>query len=136
MEMGWLWLKNSPSKTKSQPHFFGKKSSYFTSQSFFYSFWEAVFDIQVMKNKIVIGLLRSERSVFFSSAGLAMVFNTQPFFDEYYPGYDIGMWLFGDAIVGGSAGIVIGGLVSDQIVKKIGLHARAWVLAGTQVIYI
>jgi len=68
------------------------------------------------------------------TAGLAMVFNTQPFFDEYYPGYDIGMWLFGDAIVGGSAGIVVGGLVSDQIVKKIGLHARAWVLAGTQLL--
>lgn len=67
------------------------------------------------------------------SAGLSWSYNTQPFYNTYYPTTNIGLWLFGDSIIGGSAGIVIGGIVSDQVVKKVGLPARAWVLSGSQV---
>jgi len=68
------------------------------------------------------------------TAGLSWSYNTQPFYNTYYPTTNIGLWLFGDSIIGGSAGIVIGGIVSDQVVKKVGLPARAWVLSGSQLL--
>ena len=68
------------------------------------------------------------------TAGFAWAYNTQLYYDTYYPAVDVGLWLFFVSIVGGSVGILIGGAVSDRIVKKIGLHARAWVLAASQVI--
>jgi len=43
------------------------------------------------------------------------------------------MYLFFTSIVGGSIGIITGGVVSDRIVKRVGIHARAWVLAVSQV---
>lgn len=36
----------------------------------------------------------------------------------------MGLWLFLVSIVGGSSGILIGGAVSDRIVKRAGLQAR------------
>ncbi|XP_057372732.1 putative metabolite transport protein HI_1104 [Daphnia carinata] len=68
------------------------------------------------------------------TAGFSWAYNSQLYFDYYYPGTDVGMWLFSVSIVGGSCGILIGGAVSDRIVKRTGLHARAWVLAASQTI--
>lgn len=65
-------------------------------------------------------------------AGFSWAYNSQLYFDYYYPGVDVGLWLFLVSIVGGSAGILIGGVVSDRVIKRTGLHARAWVLAASQ----
>lgn len=64
-------------------------------------------------------------------AGFSWAYNSQLYFDFYYPDVDVALWLFVVSIVGGSAGILIGGAVSDRVVKR-GLHARAWVLAASQ----
>lgn len=47
---------------------------------------------------------------------------------------DVGLWLFLVSLTGGSFGILIGGTVSDRVVKRSGLHARAWVLGASQLI--
>lgn len=67
-----------------------------------------------------------------SIAGFSWAYNSQLYFDYYYPDYDVGLWLFLVSIVGGSVGILIGGTVSDRVVKRTGLHSRAWVLAASQ----
>ena len=70
----------------------------------------------------------------FLPAGFSWAYNSQLYFDSYYPGYDVGLWLFLVSIVGGSSGILIGGVVSDRVVKRTGLQARAWVLAASQTV--
>ena len=67
-------------------------------------------------------------------AGYAWAYNAQLYHDIYYPDFDIGLYLFFTSIIGGSIGIVVGGIVSDRIVKKVGVQARAWVLSVSQVI--
>ena len=67
-------------------------------------------------------------------AGFTWSYNSQLYHDTYYPTFDIGLYLFFTSIIGGSIGILIGGVVSDKIVKKVGIQARAWVLAVSQVI--
>ena len=67
--------------------------------------------------------------------GYSWAYNAQLYHDTYYPDFDVGMYLFITSIVGGSIGILVGGVVSDRIVKRVGVQARAWVLATSQVIY-
>ena len=37
------------------------------------------------------------------------------------------------SIVGGTLGVAIGGFMSDKLVKKLGIRARVYVLAASQV---
>ena len=46
----------------------------------------------------------------------------------------MGIWLFLVSLLGGSIGILVGGTISDRIVKRMGLQARAWTLAVTQLL--
>lgn len=66
------------------------------------------------------------------TAGFSWGYNSQLYHDTYYPDFDVGLYLFGTSVIGGSIGILVGGIVSDKIVKRIGLEGRAWVLAGSQ----
>lgn len=68
------------------------------------------------------------------AAGLTWALNTQLYLEEYYPDYNPGLWLTMCSIFGGSFGVFFGGYLSDMLVKKLGLHSRLWVLAGTTVI--
>ncbi|EFX75812.1 hypothetical protein DAPPUDRAFT_322857 [Daphnia pulex] len=68
------------------------------------------------------------------TAGFSWAYNSQLYFDYYYPGTDVGLWLFLVSIVGGSSGILNGGAVSDRVVKRAGLQARARVLAASKAI--
>jgi hypothetical protein len=67
------------------------------------------------------------------------------FFNEYHPDYDIGYWLFACSIggrpkaphctalhwtVGGSVGVVAGGLATDLLRRRLGSHSRLWLQVG------
>lgn len=69
----------------------------------------------------------------FISAGFSWAYNTQMYFLTYYPDFNLGLWVSGASIIGGSLGVAVGGYVSDRLVKRIGIKARVYVLAGSQV---
>lgn len=66
-------------------------------------------------------------------AGYVWGFNTQNFFNEYYPTTSTGRWLSWIPLVGGSMGVIFGGFISDRFVKKSGPVARIWVLIASLV---
>ena len=49
--------------------------------------------------------------------------------------YNPGLWLALCSIFGGTFGVFAGGWLSDQLVKKWGLHSRLWLLSVTTVIF-
>ena len=49
--------------------------------------------------------------------------------------YNPGLWLALCSIFGGTFGVFTGGWLSDQLVKKWGLHSRLWLLSVTTVIF-
>uniref|UniRef100_A0A0P4WHA3 Major facilitator superfamily (MFS) profile domain-containing protein n=1 Tax=Scylla olivacea TaxID=85551 RepID=A0A0P4WHA3_SCYOL len=66
------------------------------------------------------------------TAGFSWAYNTQLYFLTYYPDFNLGLWVTGCSIIGGSLGVAVGGFVSDRLVKRLGLRARLYVLAGSQ----
>ncbi|XP_042205827.1 protein spinster homolog 1-like [Homarus americanus] len=68
------------------------------------------------------------------TAGFSWAYNTQLYFLTYYPNFNIGLWVMCASIVGGSLGVAVGGFVSDRLVKKLGVKARLYVLAASQLI--
>ncbi|CAL8071526.1 unnamed protein product [Orchesella dallaii] len=68
------------------------------------------------------------------SAGFCWGYNSALYFQTYYPDYDAGWWLTGISIGGGAIGSVCGGYLSDRLVNRLGISARALVLAGSQLI--
>ncbi|XP_069956159.1 uncharacterized protein [Cherax quadricarinatus] len=68
------------------------------------------------------------------TAGFSWAYNTQLYFLTYYPGFNIGLWVMSASIIGGSLGVTVGGFVSDKLVKRIGIRARLYVLAASQLI--
>ena len=60
-------------------------------------------------------------------------YNTQPYFDKYYPDVNLGYWMSWIPLVGGSMGVLLGGVISDRVIKNRGLYARVWVLVFSQV---
>lgn len=69
-----------------------------------------------------------------NGAGYVWGFNTQNFFNEYYPTTSTGRWLSWIPLVGGSIGVIFGGFISDRFVKKSGPVARIWVLIASLVV--
>ncbi|XP_012055845.1 PREDICTED: LOW QUALITY PROTEIN: uncharacterized protein LOC105618925 [Atta cephalotes] len=68
------------------------------------------------------------------SGGLCFAYNCDLYYRDYFPDYDLGWWLFAVTIVIGSLGVVIGGVVSDKIVAKMGIRSRVACLAISQLI--
>ncbi|XP_072421856.1 protein spinster homolog 1-like [Chiloscyllium punctatum] len=68
-----------------------------------------------------------------NAGGYVWAYNTQLFFNLYHTGVDVGRWLSWIPLVGGCLGALSGGLISDQLVKQSGIHARVWVLVVSQV---
>lgn len=66
-------------------------------------------------------------------AGFCWGYNSALYFKTYYPDYDVSLWLTGISIGAGAVGTVIGGVLSDRLVSKLGISARALVLAISQV---
>ena len=68
-----------------------------------------------------------------NAGGYVWAYNTQPYFNKYYPETDVGKYMSWIPLVGGSLGVVFGGFISDRLVKNRGSYARVWVLVGSQV---
>ncbi|XP_068243293.1 hexuronate transporter [Palaemon carinicauda] len=68
------------------------------------------------------------------TAGFSWAYNTQLYFLTYYPDFNLGLWVTGCSIIGGSLGVAVGGFVSDRLVKRLGIRARLYVLAGSQLL--
>ncbi|XP_011497607.1 PREDICTED: uncharacterized protein LOC105361981 [Ceratosolen solmsi marchali] len=66
--------------------------------------------------------------------GMCFAYNCDLFYREYFPDYDLGWWLFAVTIVIGSIGVVVGGVVSDKFVAKMGIRSRVAVLVVSQLI--
>lgn len=65
---------------------------------------------------------------------MCFAYNCDLFYLQYFPDYDLGWWLFAVTIVVGSVGVVIGGIVSDKIVSKLGIKSRVACLAISQIL--
>lgn len=66
--------------------------------------------------------------------GMCFAYNCDLYYQLYFPDYDLGWWLFAVTIVIGSIGVVIGGIVSDKFVAKMGIRSRVVILAVSQII--
>ena len=60
-------------------------------------------------------------------------YNTQPYFNKYYPQTNVGEYMSWIPLVGGSLGVVLGGFISDRLIKDRGFYMRVWVLIFSQV---
>jgi len=65
---------------------------------------------------------------------MCFAYNCDLYYRDYFPDYDLGWWLFAVTIVIGSIGVVIGGIVSDKFVAKMGIRSRVACLAISQII--
>lgn len=66
--------------------------------------------------------------------GMTFAYNADLYYNIYFPDVDLGWWLFVVTIGIGSIGVVVGGVVSDKIVAKMGIRSRVAVLAISQLI--
>jgi predicted MFS family arabinose efflux permease len=66
--------------------------------------------------------------------GMTFAYNADLYYNTYFPNVDLGWWLFATTIIIGSIGVVVGGIVSDKFVKKMGIRSRVLVLALSQLI--
>ena len=68
------------------------------------------------------------------SAGYVWAYNTQPYFESVgQTAKQIGTYMSWVPLVGGSIGVILGGKVSDFLMKRLGLFARVLVLTVSQV---
>lgn len=62
-------------------------------------------------------------------------YNVKSYFRQYYcSSVNVGIYLSWVPLVGGTLGAVLGGLVSDRLVRSKGQSARLWVLIGSQIL--
>ncbi|KAF3427386.1 hypothetical protein E2986_08014, partial [Frieseomelitta varia] len=69
-----------------------------------------------------------------NESGMCFAYNCDLYYRDYFPDYDLGWWLFAVTIVIGSIGVVVGGVISDKFVAKMGIRSRVAVLAISQII--
>ncbi|CAB3219906.1 unnamed protein product [Arctia plantaginis] len=66
--------------------------------------------------------------------GMCFAYNSDLYYRDYFPDVDLGWWLFAVTVVIGSIGVVIGGIISDKYVEKMGIRSRVMVLGLSQLI--
>nr|CAD7594416.1 unnamed protein product [Timema genevievae] len=66
------------------------------------------------------------------TGGLCFAYNCDLYYQMYFPHVDLGWWLFIVTFGIGSIGVVVGGVVSDKFVAKMGIRSRVAVLAISQ----
>lgn len=81
-----------------------------------------------------ISFLWSFKGNFLFLGGMCFAYNCDLYYRDYFPDYDLGWWLFAVTIVIGSIGVVVGGVISDKFVAKMGIRSRVAVLAISQII--
>lgn len=65
---------------------------------------------------------------------MCFAYNSDLYYRDYFPDYDLGWWLFAVTIVIGGIGVVAGGIISDKFVAKLGIRSRVACLAISQLI--
>ena len=68
-----------------------------------------------------------------NAGGYVWAYNTEIFFEKFYSRKTINHFMSWIPLVGGSLGAVVGGVISDLLVKERGTIARIWVLVISQV---
>lgn len=66
--------------------------------------------------------------------GMCFAYNADLYYRDYFPDVDLGWWLFAVTVGIGSVGVVVGGVVSDRFVARLGVRSRVAVLAISQLI--
>ncbi|CAH4028002.1 probable 4-methylmuconolactone transporter [Pieris brassicae] len=66
--------------------------------------------------------------------GMTFAYNADLYYRDYFPDVDLGWWLFAVTVGIGSVGVVVGGVVSDKFVSRMGVRSRVLVLAVSQLI--
>ncbi|XP_038217491.1 putative metabolite transport protein HI_1104 [Zerene cesonia] len=66
--------------------------------------------------------------------GMTFAYNADLYYRDYFPDVDLGWWLFAVTVGIGSIGVVVGGVVSDKFVSRMGVRSRVLVLALSQLI--
>ena len=69
-----------------------------------------------------------------NAGGYVWAYNTEIFFENFYSKGTINRFMSWIPLVGGSLGAVVGGVISDILVKRRGTLARIWVIVVSQVI--
>lgn len=70
-----------------------------------------------------------------NAAGYVWAYNTQPYYESIgQSSIDIAKYMSWIPLVGGSIGVVLGGFISDRIVKNQPAYKRIWVLVVSQLI--
>ena len=68
-----------------------------------------------------------------NAGGYVWAYNTEAFFQQFYPDTIIASFMSIIPLVAGSIGAMVGGVISDLLVKNRGPYARIWVLIVSQV---
>lgn len=66
--------------------------------------------------------------------GMCFAYNADLYYRDYFPDVDLGWWLFAVTVGIGSVGVVVGGVISDKFVAKMGVRSRVMILALSQLI--
>ncbi|KAJ2942912.1 hypothetical protein O0L34_g15100 [Tuta absoluta] len=66
--------------------------------------------------------------------GMTFAYNADLYYRDYFPDVDLGWWLFAVTVGIGSIGVVVGGVISDKFVAKMGIRSRVLVLALSQLV--
>ncbi|CAH0713995.1 unnamed protein product, partial [Brenthis ino] len=66
--------------------------------------------------------------------GMTFAYNADLYYRDYFPDVDLGWWLFAVTVGIGSVGVVVGGVISDKFVSRMGVRSRVLVLALSQLI--
>lgn len=66
--------------------------------------------------------------------GMTFAYNADLYYRDYFPDVDLGWWLFAVTVGIGSVGVVVGGVISDKFVAKMGIRSRVLILAVSQLI--
>ena len=68
-----------------------------------------------------------------NAGGYVWAYNTELFFEDSYSKVQISRYMSWIPLVGGSLGAVVGGVISDILVKGRGPYMRIWVIIVSQV---
>ena len=95
--------------------------------SYFSEVWKSLLNPSLLLLSVAGGVRQG--------AGLVWSYNVKAFFTGYYcSSMDIGTYLSWVPLVGGTLGAVLGGFISDRLVRRRGQVARLWVLIFSQLL--
>lgn len=86
-------------------------------------YWRVLFKALIQPSMVLLFVAAAVRH----TGGYTWSYNTQNFFNEYYPEQNPGIYLAMCSIIGGSFGVFAGGFISDLAVRKLGLYSRLWI---------